>query len=66
MTASPSPIAAAAMSLKAAHPALLSPVQPSCTAEQREAADRLDAARERLQGAREPVAQLRLDVGGRA
>ncbi len=59
----PSPIAAAAMDLHAAYPGLLSPVEPACGEEQREAAQRFDAARERLQGRREAAAQLSLDIG---
>ncbi len=58
-----SPITAAALAMKAEHAALLAG-GPSFTetTEQRRAAEAIDAARERLQGRREPAAQLSLDV----
>lgn len=59
-------IASAAEALKDRHAALLRPERPPATAGQVEAAGRLDAARERLQGGPRPDApQLTLDLGSR-
>lgn len=59
-----SDIAAAAEALKERHAALLSRTRPVVTREQEGVAERLDAARERLQGGKRPdPPQLTLDLG---